>query len=106
PQIKPETNNELDVVLGYSREKISLELTLFGSYMIDYISSVKTDLKPRLATSPGVREYVNVDEAMKTGFELNFKQQLANNLSHSLGIAYTYGKDLVLSAPLPEIAPL
>lgn len=106
PEIKPETNNELDVVLGYSREKISLELTLFGSYMTDYISSIKTDLKPQLATSPGVRQYVNMDEAMKTGFELNFKQQLVNNLSHSLGVAYTYGKDLVLDTPLPEIAPL
>jgi iron complex outermembrane recepter protein len=106
PQIKPETNNELDLVLVYNRDKISLELTLFGSYMTDYISSVKTDLKPRLATSPGVRQYVNVDEAVKTGFELNFKQQLSGSFSHSLGVAYTYGKDLVLDAPLPEIAPL
>ncbi|MDX5339373.1 MAG: TonB-dependent receptor [Cyclobacteriaceae bacterium] len=106
PQIKPETNNELDVVLGYGREKISLELTLFGSYMTDYISSVKTDLKPRLATSPGVRQYVNVDEAMKTGFEFNFKQKLSGSFNHSLGVAYTYGKDLILDAPLPEIAPL
>lgn len=106
PQIKPETNNELDLVLGYGREKISLELTLFGSYMTEYISSVKTDLKPRLATSPGVRQYVNVDEAMKTGFELNFKQKLSGSFNHSLGVAYTYGKDLILDAPLPEIAPL
>jgi iron complex outermembrane receptor protein len=106
PQIKPETNNELDVVFGYSHKKISVDLTLFGSYMTDYISSVKTDLKPRLATSPGVREYINLDEAIKTGFELNFKQQLASNISHSLAIAYTYGKDLALDAPLPEIAPL
>lgn len=106
PQIKPETNNELDLVLGYSREKISLELTLFGSYMTEYITSVKTDLKPRLTSSPGVRQYVNVDEAMKTGFELNFKQQLSSHLSQTFGVAYTYGKDLILDAPLPEIAPL
>ncbi|MBC6366880.1 TonB-dependent receptor domain-containing protein [Algoriphagus sp. AK58] len=106
PQIRPENNNELDLVLGFSREKISLELTLFGSYMTDYISSVKTNLKPRLATSPGVRQYVNIEEAIKTGFELNFKQQLGANLSHNLGVAYTYGKDLILDAPLPEIAPL
>lgn len=106
PQIKPETNNELDVVLGYNREKISLELTLFGSYMTDYISSVKTELKPRLATSPGVRQYVNLDEAMKTGVEVNFKQQINPRISQTLGLAYTYGKDLELDAPLPEIAPL
>ncbi|OYX24383.1 MAG: TonB-dependent receptor [Algoriphagus sp. 32-45-6] len=106
PQIKPETNNELDVVLGYNREKIALELTLFGSYMTDYISSVKTELKPRLATSPGVRQYVNVDEAMKTGVEVNFRQQISPRFSQTLGLAYTYAKDLILDAPLPEIAPL
>lgn len=106
PQIKPETNYELDLVLGYQREKIALELTLFGSYLDDYISSVKTDLKPRLATSPGVRQYVNVDKAVKTGVELNFKQHLTGNLSLSLGLAYIYGQDLVLDAALPEIAPL
>ncbi|GAB2499090.1 TonB-dependent receptor domain-containing protein [Algoriphagus taiwanensis] len=106
PQIKPENNHEIDVVLSYGRERISLELTLFGAYMNDFISSVKTDLKPRLTTSPGVRQYVNVDEAMKAGFELNFKQNLSDRLIHTLGIAYTYGNDLVLDAPLPEIAPL
>lgn len=106
PQIKPESNHELDVVVGYAREKVSIELTLFGSYMTDYISSVKTDLKPKLMTSPGVRQYINVDEAMKAGLELNFKQQISNSWSHSLGMAYTYGQDLILDAPLPEIAPL
>ncbi len=106
PLIKPETNHELDLVLGYNREKISLELTLFGSYMTDFISSVKTELKPRLATSPGVRQYVNLDEAMKTGVEVNFKQQINPRISQTLGLAYTYGKDLELDAPLPEIAPL
>ncbi len=106
PQIKPETNHELDLVLGYNREKISLELTLFGSYLTDYITSVKTNIKPRLATSPGVRQYLNVDEAVKTGFELNFKQQLSSNFSQTLGVAYTRGRDLILDAPLPEIAPL
>jgi iron complex outermembrane receptor protein len=106
PLIKPETNYELDLVLGYEREKIAVELTLFGSYLDDYISSVKTDLKPRLATSPGVRQYVNLDEAFKAGAELSFRQTLTSQISHSLLFAYTYGKDLGLNAPLPEIAPL
>lgn len=106
PTIKPETNYELDLVLGYERDKIAVELTLFLSYLDDYISSVKTDLKPRLATSPGVRQYVNLDEAFKSGAELSFRQTLTSQISHSLQFAYTYGKDLDLDAPLPEIAPL
>ena len=59
-----------------------------------------------MATSPGVRRYLNVDDAFKTGFELNFQQRLSTHFSHNLQVAYTYGKDLVLNAPLPEIAPL
>lgn len=106
PQINPETNYELDLVLGYEREKIAVELTLFGSYLDNYITSVKTDLKPRLATSPGVRQYVNLDEAFKTGAELAFRQKISSHFSHSLQLAYTYGQDLGMDTPLPEIAPL
>ncbi|MHA7130177.1 TonB-dependent receptor domain-containing protein [Algoriphagus namhaensis] len=106
PTIKPEQNNEIDLILAYQKEKVSLELTLFGSYMTDYISSVKTDLTPRLASSPGVRQYVNIGRAMKTGLEFNFKQQISSNLSQSLAMAYTYGQDLQLDEALPEIAPL
>lgn len=106
PQINPETNYELDMVLGYERERIAVELTLFGSYLDNYITSVKTELKPRLATSPGVRQYVNLDEAFKTGAELAFRQKISSHISHSLQFAYTYGKDLGMGAPLPEIAPL
>lgn len=106
PTIKPEQNNEIDLILAYQKEKVSMEFTLFGSYMRDYISSVKTDLKPRLASSPGVRQYVNIGQAMKTGMEFNFKQQISNNLSQSLAMAYTYGQDFELDEALPEIAPL
>ncbi|MFC3414312.1 TonB-dependent receptor domain-containing protein [Algoriphagus hitonicola] len=105
PQIKPETNYEIDFVLGYDIEGFSLEATVFGSYLTDYISSVKTDLKPRLPSSPGVRQYVNIDEAYKTGFELAFKQRISQRVQHSVQLAYTYGKDLGLNAALPEIAP-
>ncbi|AMQ57883.1 TonB-dependent receptor domain-containing protein [Algoriphagus sanaruensis] len=105
PQIKPETNYELDAVLGYTGENLALELTWFGAYLTDYITSEKTDFKPLLPTSPGVRQYINIDKAIKTGVEFNLKHQIGN-LSQTLGMAYTYGQDLELAAPLPEIAPL
>ncbi|MDE0561740.1 TonB-dependent receptor [Algoriphagus sp. NF] len=106
PQINPETNNQIDLVVGFEREKVFAEVTLFGSYLTNYISSVKTDLNPRLPSSPGVRRFVNLDEALKAGVEVTFRHQIIPNLSHSLDLAYTYGKDLGLDAPLPEIAPL
>ncbi|MGM0946724.1 MAG: TonB-dependent receptor domain-containing protein [Bacteroidota bacterium] len=105
PQIKPETNYEMDLVLGYETETLALEATFFGSYLRDYISSVKTDLKPRLPSSPGVRQYVNIEDAFKTGLELAFKQKISRSVQHSIQLAYTYGKDLSIDAALPEIAP-
>ncbi|WP_297336144.1 TonB-dependent receptor [Algoriphagus sp.] len=105
PQIKPETNYEIDFVVGYEVEGLSMEATIFGAYLQDFISSVKSDLKPRMPSSPGVRQYVNIDNAYKTGLELAFKQNLSQRIQHSLQLAYTYGKDLSVHAALPEIAP-
>ncbi|NVK48541.1 MAG: TonB-dependent receptor [Cyclobacteriaceae bacterium] len=106
PQIKPETNHQLDWVLGFEKEGIFAELTVFGSYITDYISSIKTDLTPRLPSSPGVRRYVNFDKAVKTGVEFSFHQKVGSRFSHSLDLAYTYAQDLERDAPLPEVAPL
>ncbi|TFV97158.1 TonB-dependent receptor [Algoriphagus kandeliae] len=106
PQINPETNNQLDWVLGFEKGGIFAEMTIFGSYLTDYISSVKTDLSPRLPSSPGVRRYVNFDKAVKTGLEFSFHQKISSRFSHSLDLAYTYAQDLERDAPLPEVAPL
>ena len=56
--------------------------------------------------SPGVRRFTNIKDAFKTGFEINWQQQILNNLEHQAGIAYTYAEDLEREQPLPEIAPL
>ncbi|MDF2158264.1 TonB-dependent receptor [Algoriphagus sp. CAU 1675] len=106
PNLKPETNNELDLVFGLQKEKFSLGLTLFGSYLTNYITAEKTDLAPRINTSPGVRQFTNLEEAFKTGFEFSFSHQMAEHISQNLNVAYTYAKDLELNAPLPEIAPM
>lgn len=39
------------------------------------------------------------------GFEIGWKQQLAQSLSHNLTMAYTYGENQVLNEPLAEIPP-
>jgi iron complex outermembrane receptor protein len=107
PSLHPEVNNQLDLTLEWSTRNASLDLDLFVSYLQQYISSViDTSLSPRLPSSPGVRQYVNMDEALKTGFEVNWSQQLPLNLQHHLGIAFTYAQDLKSADPLPEVAPL
>ncbi len=108
PQLDPEVNNQVDLTLQWTPNRgTGLQLDLFASYLQEYISSViDTTLSPRLPMSPGVRRYVNIDNAFKTGFELSWTQQLPAGLQHQLAMAYTYGQDLQREEPLPEIAPL
>jgi iron complex outermembrane receptor protein len=105
PDLKPETNNQMDLVLAYNKTKISMELNLFAAYLTNFITAEKTDLTPRLPTSPGVRQFVNIDEALKTGFEMNFNHIIGLGFRQQLMFAYTYGQNLVISEALPEIAP-
>lgn len=108
PQLKPEVNNQIDLTFEWNINKRStVNVDVFAAYLQDFISSViDPNLDPRLPASPGVRRFVNIDEAFKTGFELNWVQELTAGLNHRLGIAYTYAQDLERDEPLPQIAPL
>jgi iron complex outermembrane receptor protein len=107
PMLDPEINNEADLNLQWRSEHSSIQLDLFMAYLKDPISSIiDTSLTPRMPSSPGVRRYINIDQAIKTGFELSWKQDLPVGLQHEISLAYTYGQDLDRDEPLPEIAPL
>jgi len=107
PALNPEINNQLDLMVGYQTDDASLDISAFTSFIQDYISSrIDPLLKPAMPSSPGVRRYVNIDEAFMTGFEITWKQRLFAGLKHNLSLAYTYGQDKVRNEPLPEIAPL
>jgi len=106
PKIKPETNNQADLILEFMTTGTNLNIDIFASYIENYISSVNDpELSPRLPTSPGVRQFQNIGEAFKTGFEIGWKQSLFLGLQHQLGLAYTFGESLKGNNPLPEISP-
>lgn len=107
PMLKPEINNQADLVLSYKSDKLTAELDLFFSWLQDFISSeIDTSLDTRLPNSPGVRQYRNLDKALLTGFECRISQLLFWGLDHQLNLAFTYGENKVDNTPLPEIAPL
>ncbi len=107
PQLRPEVNNQLDLSFRWNRKTSRWGVDVFAGYLQDFISSyIDSDLSTRLPMSPGVRRFVNIDNAFKTGFELNWTQQLYLGVQHQLGIAYTHAQDLQRDEPLPEIAPL
>lgn len=107
PLLNPEVNYQLDVSYNLQLAEMEFGLDLFAGYLTDVISSlIDPDLDPRLPMSPGVRRFINIDAAFKTGFEFKWSQQLFATVSHQLGVAYTFAQDLERSEPLPEIAPL
>ncbi|MDW7692782.1 TonB-dependent receptor [Flammeovirgaceae bacterium SG7u.111] len=107
PDILPEVNNQLDISFGYKNTDTQIKLDLFASYLQDFISSsIDTTLSPLLPTSPGVRRFINLSEAFKTGFEISWSQHLIGAFQQQLSFAYTYAQDLSRDEPLPEIAPM
>uniref|UniRef100_UPI0032170A6D TonB-dependent receptor domain-containing protein n=1 Tax=uncultured Draconibacterium sp. TaxID=1573823 RepID=UPI0032170A6D len=107
PQLDPEINNQVDVVFQYQTEKTNVNVNLFASFLRDYISSeIREDLQPAMATSPGVRQFVNIDKALMSGFEISWKHEFSRYLSHDFDVVYTYGENQELEEPLGEIPPL
>lgn len=104
PQLNPETNHQIDAMLNYTNEVVSVEGSLFYSYVTDYISAeVRPDLDPKQQGSPGVKQFVNVDEAALYGFELTFQNNRRNKLGYNLSTAYTIGRNLTADEDLPQI---
>lgn len=107
PDLRPEVNNQADLSFVWKPGKAIVQADVFAAYLQDFISSrIDTTLAPRIPSSPGVRRFVNIGEAFKTGVELTWTQPFGAGLQHQLSLAYTYAQDLERDQPLPEIAPL
>jgi iron complex outermembrane receptor protein len=126
PQLKPETNNEVDLTLKYSDPKLGIiNLNSFYSYVKDYISAEmlpSSVIMPATLGAPGVKQFVNVDNATFTGFELGYTSPQKYKLGVSVIAALTYGRipevtkyiitsgkvtgdTLIKNDALPEIPP-
>lgn len=126
PQLKPETNNEVDLTVKYSDAKLgSMYVNGFYSYVKDYISAVwlpSSVIMPATLGAPGVKQFVNVDNALFTGFELGYTSPREYKLGVNAIAALTHGRipevtkyiikagqvvgdSLIKNDALPEIPP-
>ncbi len=108
PNLKPETNHQMDVLMKYRGWGWKGQLNVFGSYIRNYISSVIVpDLQPIMPVSPGVRQYVNIESALMYGFEGSVEQlRPIAGLRQRVDVHYTVGQNLQSEEPLPQIPPL
>ncbi|MCU4166193.1 TonB-dependent receptor domain-containing protein [Carboxylicivirga caseinilyticus] len=107
PLLSSEKNNQMDVILNYHSKATRFQVSGFVSLVNDFISSeIRADLNPKMATAPGVRQYINIDAALLKGFELIWTQKIASNINHRLSMAYTHGTNNDTDEALPEIPPM
>ncbi len=106
PGLKPETNNQADLVFQSRLNRFQIESTLFISYMTSYISGViDPDSSPVGMDAPGVRLFQNRGNALFTGFEADVSYDLLQNLYLSLNASYTKAEYRDDQAPVAEIPP-
>jgi iron complex outermembrane receptor protein len=128
PFIKPEANNELDLVYKYNNQNIGgVEVTVFYSFIQDYIGGVylpPSVQKPLMQSVLGVKKFDNLGNANLYGFELSYATPTRNDWRVSLTTSYTagtinevevlefdangkvVGKSMISNDPLGEIPPL
>ena len=127
PQLKPESNNEIDLGYRFKQENTGvIELSGFFSYVSDYISTEvipPSEVKPQTKGVLGVKKFINIDQAFLTGFELTYNTPIKYLWYINFNAAYTTGwnpeatkyiydsgqvvdEEIVNNDPLPEIPPL
>ena len=107
PNLDPEANNQLDLILATQIRDVSLQLNGFASFMQNYISGIiNPELMPMGMDAPGVREFQNRGDAFFTGFELSAAYSFFSDWSTRLSSSYTYAEFVGdESGPVAEIPP-
>lgn len=107
PELQPEQNRQIDLTFATQAKQYFLSATLFYSTMHNYISAEFDDsLPPIMKTVPGVKRFINIDEAVRKGGELQLNYSVFANLLLSNSLAYTHGENITTNEPLMEIPPL
>lgn len=110
PDLKPEFNYQAELSLQKKWQHFGLEANLFYSLLQNLITAAVDESLPRKYT-PWVepkfaKRFVNVDEAYKTGFELNAFADLTSDLSLFWNYMYTHAQNVTWDEPVSRVPPM
>jgi iron complex outermembrane receptor protein len=126
PALKPEQNYQGEISVKWLPGKFGkLKLTAFYSYVIDYITGQlvrESSIKPQTKGVYGVKQFINIDRAMLSGIEFEYRSPenhpwlLEAIAGYTMGVnplATSYiiedgeitGSEEVKNDPLAEIPP-
>lgn len=107
PSLKPEQNLQLELSTDLQSEFAEVSASAFTSIVSNYISAkLITTIKPVTPGVYGVKQFYNVSNAHIAGAGFSATFPLNRPLRVSVKGFYTYGQNMDLHEPLPEIPPL
>ena len=110
PYLDPELNYQAEFSMQHMAGRLKWEGSLFYSVLQDYITAVVDPDLPRkympMQEPRFAKRFINVDDAMQTGFELSLTYDLTEAFGFSGDLSYTYGQNKSLDEPLPQVPPL
>jgi iron complex outermembrane receptor protein len=109
PNLKPEINNQLELSFNKRFNSIEIGASVFHSFLTDYIQPIVNENIPRLfmpTTPPTVaKQFMNIDNAIQTGFEFTFNFKATDKLLFTSNISYTQAENKDINEPLAHIPP-
>jgi iron complex outermembrane receptor protein len=105
PQIKPEKHHQFDFGFTMQQANYQMSSSIFYNRVSDFILRDKALGQTGILQQDNATIYRNVD-ARLYGIELDTQFTLTNNITQSVGIAYTHANNTTDNRPLARIAPL
>ena len=105
PDLKPEANNQVDLVWQADTDRFSLNATLFTSYQTNYISAERSEDVNPVGAAPGVRLFSNRGDALFTGFEWTISTDFSTKWFARWDASYTRAEYRDTKTPVAEIPP-
>lgn len=116
PYLKPEVNNQFEFSFDSKKQlkgftnQVNYGISTFYSIYENYILGIVDENLTRKynSTTPPIHPKVfrNIDNALKTGFEMYANLKFYNNFSFGTEVAYTYTENKDFNESLPLTPPL
>ena len=109
PYLKPEVNTQVELSFQKKFNMIKLEVSVFHSFLSNYISAVVNENIQRkfMPTTPPVyaKQFVNISKAAQSGVEFSFNIKASHTLSFNTNVSYVQAYNFDLKEPLAQIPP-
>ena len=109
PNLKPETNNQINLILSRKNRLVFIYLNTFYSRINNYITAIEDTNISRKFTAckkpQYAKRFINIDKAEQYGINLGGNIKVFKEFIFNVDLTYTYAQNLDFNEALPEIAP-